>query len=62
MAEDGDPAFARLRDRKQQRETVEAAVSTAIGRLTVAITVMMTALMPKQAAATLPWRLVRSAR
>ena len=29
-----------------------AAVSTAVGRLTVAITVMMTALMPKQAAAT----------
>lgn len=32
MPEDGDPRFARLRDRKQARETVEAAVRVAVGR------------------------------
>ncbi len=36
MAEDSDPALARLRDRKQQRERVEAAVSAAVGALTFA--------------------------
>jgi len=36
MAEDGDPELARLRDRKKQRDRVEAAVSTAIGALTFA--------------------------
>ena len=39
-----------------------AAVSTADGRLIVAMTMMMTALIAKHAAATLPWRWVRSAR
>ncbi len=34
MPEDGDPAFAKLRDRKKQRERVEAAVSVAVGALT----------------------------
>jgi crotonobetainyl-CoA:carnitine CoA-transferase CaiB-like acyl-CoA transferase len=36
MLEDGDPALAKLRDRKKLRERVEAAVSAAIGRLTFA--------------------------
>jgi crotonobetainyl-CoA:carnitine CoA-transferase CaiB-like acyl-CoA transferase len=36
MPEDGDPAFARLRDRKQQRETVEAAVREAVARYSFA--------------------------
>ena len=31
MPEDGDPALLKLRDRKQARERVEAAVSAAIG-------------------------------
>lgn len=34
MPEDGDPELARLRDRKKQRERVEAAVSAAVGKLT----------------------------
>ncbi|MEO7247260.1 MAG: CaiB/BaiF CoA-transferase family protein [Novosphingobium sp.] len=34
MAEQGDPAFAKLRDRKKARDTVEAAVAAAIGALT----------------------------
>ncbi len=33
MPEDGDAQFAKLRDRKQQRERVEAAVSAAVGQL-----------------------------
>ena len=36
MPEDGDPAFARLRDRKAARETVEAAVSAAVSRYSLA--------------------------
>jgi crotonobetainyl-CoA:carnitine CoA-transferase CaiB-like acyl-CoA transferase len=36
MAEDGDPAYAKLRDRKRARETVEAAVRAAVGRFTYA--------------------------
>lgn len=36
MVEDGDPALAKLRDRKAQRERVEAAVSQAISALTFA--------------------------
>lgn len=36
MPEDGKPEFARLRDRKKARDTVEAAVSKAIGALTFA--------------------------
>ncbi len=34
MPEDGDAGLAKLRDRKAQREQVEAAVSTAVGALT----------------------------
>ena len=36
MAEDGDPAFARLRDRKKARDVVEAAVRNAVSRFTFA--------------------------
>ena len=36
MPEDGDPALLKLRDRKAQRERVEAAVSAAMGALTFA--------------------------
>jgi crotonobetainyl-CoA:carnitine CoA-transferase CaiB-like acyl-CoA transferase len=36
MPEDGDPALLKLRDRKQAREQVEAAVRAAVGRLTFA--------------------------
>ncbi len=36
MPEDGDAALLKLRDRKQQRERVEAAVSAAMGALTYA--------------------------
>ena len=36
MPEDGDPAFAKLRDRKKQRDTVEEAVRLAVGKLTFA--------------------------
>ncbi len=34
MPEDGNPEFAKLRDRKKARDTVEAAVSKAVGALT----------------------------
>jgi crotonobetainyl-CoA:carnitine CoA-transferase CaiB-like acyl-CoA transferase len=34
MPEDGDPGLVRLRDRKKSRETVEAAVSAAVGKFT----------------------------
>lgn len=34
MAEDGNPAYAKLRDRKKARETVEAAVVAAVSRFT----------------------------
>jgi len=36
MPEDGNPEFAKLRDRKKQRDTVEAAVRLAVGKLTFA--------------------------
>ena len=36
MPEDGNPDYAKLRDRKKQREVVEAAVSHAVGRFTFA--------------------------
>lgn len=36
MPEDGDPAYARLRDRKAARDPVEAAVRTAVGRYSLA--------------------------
>ncbi len=36
MPEDGNPDYARLRDRKRQRDTVEAAVSAAVGRYSFA--------------------------
>src|SRR5260221_9875558 len=38
MPEDGDATLLKLRDRKQQRERVEAAVSLAVGALTFAET------------------------
>lgn len=34
MPEDGNPEYAKLRDRKKQREDVEAAVRTAVGKFT----------------------------
>jgi crotonobetainyl-CoA:carnitine CoA-transferase CaiB-like acyl-CoA transferase len=36
MPEDGNPEFAKLRDRKKQRETVEAAVRVAVGQYSFA--------------------------
>lgn len=36
MPEDSDPAFAKLRDRKKERDNVEAAVRAAVGRYTFA--------------------------
>ncbi|PEQ10307.1 carnitine dehydratase [Novosphingobium sp. PC22D] len=36
MPEDADPAYARLRDRKKARDTVEAAVASAIGKFAFA--------------------------